>query len=64
MKRELLNMSILGTHFQNGGGTLNHTGGTYSLWNDGLSEISDFGIVSGKFSYLCGISKLESQLQD
>ena len=33
-------------------------------WNDGLSEIPDFGIPSGKISRLRGISQLESQLQD
>ena len=43
MKRASMNKSILFTHFQSGGGTLNHTGGTlFSQWYDGLSENSDF----------------------
>ena len=29
MKREPVNTSILLSHFQSGGGLLNHTGGTY-----------------------------------
>ena len=36
----------------------------FSQWYYWLSEISDFGIASGKISWLYGISKLESQLYD
>ena len=36
----------------------------FSQWFDGLSETSDFGSASGKFSWLYGISKLEIQFQN
>ena len=56
MKRESLNTLTQSPHFQSRSGLLNHTGGTYS--HSGLM------VESWKISCLCGISKLESQLQD
>ena len=36
----------------------------FSRWFVWITEIPSFGIASGKISRLCGISKLESQLQE
>ena len=50
---------------KSGGGLSNHTGGTYS--HSGMIQyprFPDFGIASGKFPDLLGISKLDSQLQN
>ena len=65
MKRASVNTSIQSLHFQGSSGMLNHTGGTYSHRGyDGLSEKSFYGMESWKISWLCGISKLEGQLQN
>ena len=64
-RREPQISSILAPRFQRGAGVYDHTGGTYfSQWCDRLSEISDFGLASGKFPDSMQFLKLESQLQN
>ncbi len=58
MRREPCSTSFSFPHFQSGGRTLNHTGGT--CCHSGMIDfrhISDFGIASGKISCLYRISK-------
>ena len=46
------NPELLKSHWRN----------LFSQWYDGLHEISNLGIASGKIPGLIGISKLESQV--